>query len=112
MGFKERLREEIEYRGLLVKEVSAAVGISNSTFLSYIDARGVLPNVETAVKIARYLGVSVEYLVDGEKPSKRADSKTKSPALNPEKLRLTQAYEKLSAHDKNVLLKIAATMAE
>ena len=66
MMFKDRLREEIEYKGLLVKEVSAALGISNSTFLSYIDARGALPNVETAVKIAKFLGVSVEYLVTGE----------------------------------------------
>ena len=59
MTFRERLRNEIEYKGLMVKEISAAVGISNSTFLSYIDARGVLPNVETAVKIADFLGVSV-----------------------------------------------------
>ena len=66
MAFKDRLREEIEYKGLLVKEVSAAAGISNNTFLSYIDARGTLPNVETAVKIAKVLGVSVEYLVTGE----------------------------------------------
>ena len=68
MSFKDRLRQEIEYKGLLVKELSAEVGISNSTFLSYIDARGVLPNVETAVKIASVLGVSVEYLVTGKDP--------------------------------------------
>lgn len=80
--------------------------------MSYIDARGVLPNVETAVKIARFLGVSVEYLVDGEKPSKNSELKSKTVAVNPEKLRLSQAYEKLSAHDKNILLKIAAAMAE
>ena len=68
MSFKDRLRQEIEYKGLLVKELSAEVGISNSTFLSYIDARGVLLNVETAVKIASALGVSVEYLVTGKEP--------------------------------------------
>lgn len=66
MSFKDRLRKEIEYKDLLIKEISAQIGISNSTFLSYIDARGVLPNVETAVKIAQVLGVSVEYLVTGE----------------------------------------------
>ncbi|MGP1458157.1 MAG: helix-turn-helix domain-containing protein [Treponema sp.] len=65
MNFKDRLREEIEYKGLLVKEISSQVGISNSTFLSYIDSRAVLPNVETAVKIAQALGVTVEYLVTG-----------------------------------------------
>ena len=68
MAFKDRLREEIEYQGLLVKEISAKAGISNSTFLSYIDARSVLPNVETGVKIAKARGVSVEYLVNGERP--------------------------------------------
>lgn len=108
MGFKERLREEIEYRGLLVKEVSAAVGISNSTFLSYIDARGVLPNVETAVKIANYLGVTVEYLVNGD------DGRAQSPdsPLKSEKTRLAETYEKLSARDKSLLIKIADVMAK
>ena len=107
MGFKERLREEIEYRGLLVKEISAAIGISNSTFLSYIDARGVLPNVETAIKIANYLGVTVEYLVNGdENPAEH----TKSPLLA-EKMRLAESYERLSAHDKSLLIKIADVMA-
>ena len=69
MDFKDRLREEIEFKGLLGKEIAAQVGISYSTFLSYIDQRGVLPNVETAVKIAGVLGVSVEYLVTGNKTS-------------------------------------------
>lgn len=103
MGFKERLRDEIEYRGLLVKEVSAAVGISNSTFLSYIDARGVLPNVETAVKIAKYLGVSVEYLVDGDSEL-QANSSDK---FHSAKMQLNESYDKLSSHDKTILVKIA-----
>ena len=102
------MRDEIEYRGLLVKEVSAAVGISNSTFLSYIDARGVLPNVETAVKIAKYLGVSVEYLVDGE-----SDSQINSAsAIHSEKMQLNESYDKLSSHDKTILVKIADAMSK
>ena len=105
MGFKERLREEIEYQGFLIKEVSAAVGISNSTFLSYIDARGVLPNVETAVKIAEYLGVTVEYLVNGESSIEEIKSNTYS-----DKKSLLEAYEKLSTHDKQVLIKIINAM--
>lgn len=116
MGFKERLREEIEYHGFLVKEISAAVGISNSTFLSYIDSRGVLPNVNTAVKIAKYLDVSVEYLVDGDKNSLQTESKkteslqNKNSSLQSEKKQLTEAFEKLSAHDRELLLKIADSM--
>ena len=108
MGFKERLRDEIEYRGLLVKEVSAAVGISNSTFLSYIDARGVLPNVETAVKIAKYLGVSVEYLVDGNS----IEQPEKAESFHSAKMQLNESYDKLSSHDKSVLVKIANAMSK
>ncbi|MCR4743195.1 MAG: helix-turn-helix domain-containing protein [Treponema sp.] len=108
MGFKETLRDEIEYRGLLIKEVSAAIGISNSTFLSYIDARGVLPNVETAVKIAKYLGVSVEYLVEGKSVSQQ-----KKENINPfEKKKLNESYDKLSSHDKSILVKIADVMSK
>lgn len=108
MGFKERLRDEIEYRGLLVKEVSAAIGISNSTFLSYIDARGVLPNVETAVKIAKYLGVSVEYLVDGD----TVEQSNRPEAFHSAKMQLNESYEKLSSHDKSILVKIADAMSK
>lgn len=108
MGFKERLRDEIEYRGLLVKEVSAAIGISNSTFLSYIDARGVLPNVETAVKIAKYLGVSVEYLVDGD----TVEQSNRPEAFHSAKMQLNESYDKLSSHDKTILVKIADAMSK
>ncbi len=76
MSFRDRLREEIEDKGFLVKEMSSKVGISNSTFLSYIDARGVLPNIETGVKIAKILGVSAEYLVTGE--DKTIDAKKRN----------------------------------
>ena len=108
MGFKERLRDEIEYRGLLIKEVSAALGISNSTFLSYVDARGVLPNVETAVKIAKYLGVSVEYLVEGEKKKK----KNTNNSFQSEKMHLNEIYDNLSTHDKETLVKIAEALGK
>lgn len=108
MGFKERLRDEIDYRGLLIKEVSAALGISNSTFLSYVDARGVLPNVETAVKIAKYLGVSVEYLVEGESPSE----KNTNNSFQSEKMHLNEIYDNLSTHDKETLVKIAEALGK
>lgn len=108
MGFKERLRDEIEYRGLLIKEVSAAIGISNSTFLSYIDSRGVLPNVETAVKIARFLGVTVEYLVDGDSENTQVNTNN----FHSEKQQLNESYDMLSSHDKTILVKIADAMSK
>lgn len=97
MTFKDRVREEIEYKGMQIKELSAAAGINNNTFLSYIDSRGYLPNVETAVKIAKALGVSVEYLVTGEDSEKPRDSKNSE---------IQEIIDDLSNLDKNQLLTV------
>lgn len=97
MDFKDRLREEIEFKGLLGKEIAAQVGISYSTFLSYIDQRGVLPNVETAVKIAKVLGVSVEYLVTGNK---------NTTPNSPEEM-LVNNFHNMSESNRRNLLKIS-----
>lgn len=55
MDFRARLREEIEFNDISVKELAAKIESATALFLSYIDSRGVLPNVETAVKIAEVL---------------------------------------------------------
>ena len=96
--FRDRLREEIEFKGLQGKEIAAKVGLSYSTFLSYIDSRGVLPNVETAVKIAKVLGVSVEYLVDGKQSPGSSD---------PVEKMLISNFRNLSDSNKINLLKIS-----
>lgn len=106
MSFKERLRNEIEYRGLLIKEISSAVGISNSTFLSYIDARGVLPNIETAVKIADVLGVSVEYLVKGTNKQSHANQ------LRKDENELLENYRKLTKNNKAVVVAVISTLSQ
>ncbi len=66
-SFKERLKEELSYKGFIVKEFSAKTGINKRTLESYLDSREVIPSADIAVKIANVLGVSVEYLVTGEK---------------------------------------------
>lgn len=101
MDFKDRLREEIEFKGLLGKEIAAQVGISYSTFLSYIDQRGVLPNVETAVKIAGVLGVSVEYLVTGANDSNKSTREEEILIAN---------FRRLSDSNKQNLLKISKVL--
>jgi transcriptional regulator with XRE-family HTH domain len=66
MGFKENLKSELTYSGILVKELAAKCGVKKYSIDNYLNKRGQTPSVETAVKIARALGVTVEYLVTGE----------------------------------------------
>lgn len=67
--FRENLKEQIEYKGLIIKELAAKTGISKRTIDTYVDNRNVIPNAEIAVKLAKALDTTVEYLVTGNEPS-------------------------------------------
>ena len=66
MGFKENLRAELAYSGMLIKELSNLSGVNFHTLTNYLSKRGQLPSIEAGVKIANALGVSAEYLVFGD----------------------------------------------
>jgi len=66
------LKSELDYSGMLVKELAAKSGVNKWSIDNYLNARGQLPSVEAGVKIAKALGVSVEYLVTGEDSQKNA----------------------------------------
>ena len=63
MGFRENLKNELSYSGMLVKELAAQADIKKHTIDTYLSVRGRMPAVDVAVRIARVLGVSVEYLI-------------------------------------------------
>lgn len=63
--FSERLRAEIEYSGLLQKEVAYRAGIKKRALDMYLGAQGSMPPADVAVRLAKVLNVTVEYLVTG-----------------------------------------------
>ena len=65
MSFAENLREMLAMRDIDLKELAAGTGISKSTLDNYLSGQKSLPNAENAVKIARYVGTTVETLVLG-----------------------------------------------
>ena len=66
MSFKDNLREEIAYKGITLKELADKSSVPKRTIESYVDARARIPTAENAVKIAKALNVTVEYLVTGK----------------------------------------------
>ena len=62
-SFRRNLRAELTFHGLTVKELSAKTGIAKGTLDCYLGMRASMPPADAAVKIAKALGVSVEYLV-------------------------------------------------
>ena len=70
MGFKENLKSELLYQDMLVKELAAKSGVKKESLDKYLSTRSQIPSVKTGVKIAKALGVSAEYLVNGEDSQK------------------------------------------
>lgn len=63
--FKQRLSDELSYKGFSIKEFAAKVGISVSTLNMYL-YRNSIPAADVAVKMAKALNVTTEYLITGE----------------------------------------------
>ena len=100
-NFRKNLRIELDYQNLTVKELSTKTGIAKGTLDCYLGARSSMPPADIAVKIARALGVTVEYLVSGEKIRKQDklfDHNTRS---------IIQVVTELSEKDTEILLGLA-----
>lgn len=69
-SFWDNVAAELEYLGMTNKALAEKVGITASN-IGKGQKQGSSPSAETAVKIAKVLGVSVEYLVTGSQPSEK-----------------------------------------
>ncbi len=111
--FRENLREELDYQDMKVKELAVATGIPKPTLDCYLSARQVIPPADIAVKIARTLNVSVEYLVTGENISpQNQNSQGTQNKENLAKLNiLIRDFSRLSKRDQEIVLTITEKMA-
>ena len=101
MDFRDRLREEIAFSGLTYKELSAKTGISKRTIISYVSGQSCMPSADVAVKLAKALNTSVEYLILGEK----SNSATKKSEERSRKL--NHIFKDLSDAQKQLLISVA-----
>ena len=103
MGFRENLKEEMEYQGITTKELAEKSGVGKRTIDHYLMTNPQEPGVYNAQKIAKALKVSVEYLVTG-KEYKNAI------AVTGEKLEVLNSFEKLSADERSLVLNLLRTL--
>ncbi len=96
MRFRENLKAELTYQGILVKELSAKTGISKRTLDNYLREKGSMPPADYAVLIAKALNTSVEHLVTGETFS-NSDSQLKKFLL---------LFSQLSKSDQDFFIRL------
>ena len=104
MNFKENLHFLMECKGMQIKELSAKTQISENTIKTYLKEKSAEPNISKALKIARALDVSVEFLATG--------IDTKFSALTAELLEIHILLKEFSNTDLKLVLSILKTLRQ
>ena len=98
MGFRDNLKAELEYQGMKTKELAEKSGVNKRALDHYLMSNPQEPSVTNAIKIAKALNVSVEYLVTGQEMLQNIPlTKDMSTFMN--------QYIKLSLEQKEIIKK-------
>lgn len=76
-GFLLRLENELNFLNQTKADLARFLEIHKSTVYSWWE-RDTIPAADTALKIARFLNVSLEYLITGENPPPRSEKEEKN----------------------------------
>ena len=108
MGFKENLREAIDFCGIEQKELAYKAKVSLRSIENYLrKENSSIPSADKAVRIAQTLGVTVEYLVTGKNPPKEVYD-----TVDTELQLLKQSLKKLPKNKQQIVVKTALNLAE
>ena len=107
MGFRENLREAIDFSGLQQKELAHKANISLRNVENYLRENASIPAADKAVDIARALETTVEYLVTG----KHFSEESASPA-DSEIKELIRHIKKLPKGKQRIVVQNAINLAD
>ena len=103
MDFSKHLKSEIDYSGLSYKELSQKSGVAERALYTYVATKNPsMPPADVTYKIARALGVSVEYLVTG--------GIEKSSHISAETRFVAETFDALSENDKKSVIALLKEM--
>ena len=104
MDYFEKLKDEMTYQDITQKELSEKTGISINTIRGWFSKK-VMPDLESAYKIAQTLKQPLEYFINGDVfPPNNFHLPTRE-------INLLENYRKLDEHDKNIITVMISTMA-
>jgi len=107
MGFKENLKAELAYKDILIKELATLSGVNRRTIDNYLREDGSIPSADVAVRIAKAIGVTVEYLITGLEHQVRNNL---SPV--PDSQIILKNLESLNRRDQRIVLNLIKSLKE
>ena len=104
MNFWERVDSELKFLGKTRKELAATVEFDAAN-ISFGIKRNSIPYADTALKVSRFLGVSLDYLLDmDEEPSQNT--------FNKQILEIENKLRRFSQNDLNAILTVINAINE
>lgn len=104
MNFWEKVDNELKFLGKTRKELASNVGIDVAN-ISFGIKRNSIPYADTALKISRFLGVSLEYLLDIPETTNKSSSSYQISEIE-------NKIRRFSQNDLNALLIIVNALNE
>ena len=115
MGFWQKVDDELSYLGKSRKELALEADFDVSYISKGIERNGI-PIADTALRIAQALNVSLEYLLDMEKPT---TAQTKIEKLQKKDISLYRKYKKtleqlenINQKERKIILSLIETIVE
>ena len=99
--FRKTLRSELDYQGLTVKELAAKSEVAKGALDTYLGKQASMPPADAAVRIAAALGVTVEYLINGQDNDREKITPFFS---NPTKRSILRIFDELTLEDQKFAL--------
>ena len=99
--FRKTLREELDYQGITVKELSLKSTVAKGALDSYLGRQASMPPADAAVRIASALGVTVEYLINGDE---NGGEKNTIFISNPKKRIVLRIFDELLPEDQTLTM--------
>ena len=104
MNFWKKVDEELSFLGKSRKELANAMGF-DAAIISFGIKRNSVPAADTALKVARFLGVSIDYLLD-------MNDETSQKLLNPQISEIENKLRRFSQNDLNAILTVVNAINE
>lgn len=99
MSFKENLKEAMYCKNLTTVQLAALTDINSGTISSYLKTKNSMPPVDKALKLAKALNVSVDFLVNGFEEKSESSIQQKSPFS----IEVFKIAQKMNGLDKDEL---------
>ena len=102
MSFKENLKEAMYCKNLTTIQLAELADINSGTISSYLKTKNSMPPVDKALKLAKALDVSVDFLVNGFDSKTESSIQQKSP-FSIEVFRIAQKMDGLEKDELAII---------